>query len=68
LIVAPAAVATSDLGATAIVIAVGCLCVAISLPLAHFSFARVERPCLTVGRAWSKRLERGGRAPAASFV
>jgi peptidoglycan/LPS O-acetylase OafA/YrhL len=68
LIVAPAAVATSDLGATAIVIAVGCLCVAISLLLAHFSFARVERPCLTVGRAWSKRLERGGRAPAASFV
>lgn len=68
LMIVPASVATSDLGATAIVIAVGCLCVAISLLLAKISFARVETPCLTVGRAWSKRIERGGRVPVPSFV
>jgi peptidoglycan/LPS O-acetylase OafA/YrhL len=66
--IVPAAFATSDLGATAIVIAAACLCVAISLPLAQLSFARVERPCLTIGRAWSKRIERGRPAPAPSFV
>jgi peptidoglycan/LPS O-acetylase OafA/YrhL len=66
--IVPAAFATSDLGATAIVIALGCLCVAISLLFAQLSFARVERPCITIGRAWSKRIERGARAPAPSFV
>jgi peptidoglycan/LPS O-acetylase OafA/YrhL len=68
LMVVPAPFATSDLGATAIVIAAGCLCVAISLLLAQLSFARVERPCLGIGRAWSKRIERGRPAPAPSFV
>jgi peptidoglycan/LPS O-acetylase OafA/YrhL len=68
LMIVPAAFATSDLGATAIVIATASFCVAISLLLAQLSFARVERPCLTIGRALSKRIERGGRAPAPSFV
>jgi peptidoglycan/LPS O-acetylase OafA/YrhL len=68
LMLVPPAVATSDLGATAIVIAAACLCVAISLLLARFSFARVERPSLTFGRVWSKRIERGERASAPSFV
>jgi peptidoglycan/LPS O-acetylase OafA/YrhL len=68
LVIVPAPIATSDLGATAIVIAVASFCVAISLLLAHVSFARVERPCIAIGRVWSKRIERGERAPAPSFI
>jgi peptidoglycan/LPS O-acetylase OafA/YrhL len=60
----PAAVATSDLGATGIVVATAILTVAISLALAQLSFTLVEKPGMRIGRAWSKRIE-GGDAPPA---
>ena len=62
---APASIATSDLGATGIVLAAAILCVAISLVFARVSFALVEKPCMTIGRAWSKLIEGcGARSPA----
>jgi peptidoglycan/LPS O-acetylase OafA/YrhL len=66
LTVVPTPFATSDLGATIIVLATAGLCVAISLVLAAVSFALIEKPCMAVGRAWSKRLE-GGDTRAAAF-
>lgn len=60
LMIVPSSFATSDLGATAIVLACVILCVTISLVLAHISFARVETPSIVIGRLWSKRIEFGG--------
>jgi peptidoglycan/LPS O-acetylase OafA/YrhL len=62
----PTPFATSDLGATIIVLATAGLCVAISLVLAAVSFAFIEKPCMAIGRAWSKRIE-GGDTRAAAF-
>jgi peptidoglycan/LPS O-acetylase OafA/YrhL len=62
----PTPFATSDLGATVIVLATAGLCVAISLVLAAVSFAFIEKPCMAIGRAWSKRIE-GGDTRAAAF-
>jgi len=65
LTIVPAGIAISDLGATAIVLLSTILSVAISLVFARVSFALVEKPCMSIGRAWSKRIEGGGaRAPA----
>ncbi len=61
----PVPFATSDLGATAIVLVAATACVAISLGLAAVSFGLVEKPCMAIGRAWSKRIE-GGDAAAFS--
>jgi peptidoglycan/LPS O-acetylase OafA/YrhL len=66
LTVMPTPFATSDLGATIIVLATAGLCVAISLVLAAVSFAFIEKPCMAIGRAWSKRIE-GGDTRAAAF-
>jgi peptidoglycan/LPS O-acetylase OafA/YrhL len=66
LTVIPTPFATSDLGATIIVLATAGLCVAISLVLAAVSFAFIEKPCMAIGRAWSKRVE-GGDTRAAAF-
>jgi peptidoglycan/LPS O-acetylase OafA/YrhL len=66
LTVMPTPFATSDLGATVIVLATAGLCVAISLVLAAVSFAFIEKPCMAIGRAWSKRIE-GGDTRAAAF-
>ncbi len=59
----PAAAATSDLGATGIVLAVAILTVAISLVFARVSFMLIEKPGMRIGRAWSKRIEGGGAPP-----
>jgi peptidoglycan/LPS O-acetylase OafA/YrhL len=64
LTVVPAAVATSDLGATGIVLAAALLTVAISLVLARISFTLVETPGMRIGRAWSKRIAGWGAPPA----
>lgn len=61
LVIVPDWVATSDFGATAIVLASAIFCVAVSLILARISFARVEGPCMTIGRLWSKRIAFGGQ-------
>jgi peptidoglycan/LPS O-acetylase OafA/YrhL len=66
LTVMPTPFAISDLGATVIVLATAGLCVAISLVLAAVSFAFIEKPCMAIGRAWSKRIE-GGDTRAAAF-
>jgi len=63
--IVPASIATSDLGATGIVLVSAILCVAISLFFARLSFALVEKPSIAIGRLWSKRIEGGGTgAPA----
>jgi len=67
LTIVPASIATSDLGATGIVLASASLCVAISLVFARVSFALVEKPCMSIGRFWSKRIE-GGGARASAFA
>jgi peptidoglycan/LPS O-acetylase OafA/YrhL len=67
LTIVPTAIATSDLGATGIVLGSAILCVAISLVFASVSFALVEKPCMSIGRAWSKRMQ-GGGARAADFA
>jgi peptidoglycan/LPS O-acetylase OafA/YrhL len=66
LTVIPTPFATSDLGATVIVLAAAGSCVAISLVLAAISFAFVEQPSMAMGRAWSKQIE-GGDTRAATF-
>jgi peptidoglycan/LPS O-acetylase OafA/YrhL len=55
----PQAWISHDLVATAITIMSGLTCVAISLALAYLSFTWVERPCIALGRQWSKRIELG---------
>jgi peptidoglycan/LPS O-acetylase OafA/YrhL len=50
----------SDLAATAVTIAAGLICVAISLALAQLSYAWIEKPCTLIGRQWAKRIELGG--------
>ncbi len=64
----PAAIATSDLGATGIVLAAAILTVAISLVFAHLSFVLIEKPGMRIGRAWSKRIEGGGAPPAPALA
>jgi peptidoglycan/LPS O-acetylase OafA/YrhL len=59
LTVVPAPLATTDLGATAVVLACAIVTAAISLLLAHVSFAFIESPCMAIGRLWSKRIEFG---------
>jgi peptidoglycan/LPS O-acetylase OafA/YrhL len=69
LLIAPETFATSDLGATAIVLASVILCIAVSLVVARLSFVRVEVPCMAIGRLWSKRIAFGNkRANAAKSV
>ena len=64
LTIVPVPIATSDFGATGIVLFSAILCVAISLVIARISFALIEKPCMIIGRAWSKRIEGGDvRAP-----
>ena len=63
--IVPASIATSDLGATGIVLVSAILCVAISLLFARLSFALVEKPSIAIGRLWSKRIEGGGTGPPA---
>jgi peptidoglycan/LPS O-acetylase OafA/YrhL len=67
LMLAPVSLATSDLGATVIVIACAVLCVAISLVIARFSFSYLELPCISIGRLWSKRIEFGGKRLSAAY-
>jgi len=62
LTIVPASIATSDLGATGIVLTSAILCVAI---FARVSFALVEKPGMSIGRAWSKRMA-GGDARASA--
>jgi peptidoglycan/LPS O-acetylase OafA/YrhL len=64
LTIVPAAIATSDVGATGIVLAAAILTVAISLVLARVSFKLIEKPGMRIGRAWSRRIEGGGAPPA----
>jgi peptidoglycan/LPS O-acetylase OafA/YrhL len=66
--IVPAPIATSDAGATGIVLAAAILCVAISLVFARFSFTLVEKPGMRLGRAWSKRIEGGGAPSAPAFA
>jgi peptidoglycan/LPS O-acetylase OafA/YrhL len=63
----PASTATSDLGATGIALASASFCVAISLLFARLSFAFVEKPGMTIGRLWSRRIE-GGDSGAPAFA
>ena len=67
LTIVPESLATTDLGATALVLASAVLCVAISLVLARVSFARVEMPCMAIGRLWSKRIEFGGNRVSTAY-
>jgi len=67
LTIVPATIATSDLGATGLVLAAAVLTVAISLLLARVSFMLVEKPGMRIGHAWSKRIE-GGRVPPAAAI
>jgi peptidoglycan/LPS O-acetylase OafA/YrhL len=62
LTVLPVPFATSDLGATLIVLAAATACVVVSLGLAAISFGLVEKPCMAIGQTWSKRVEGGGAA------
>jgi peptidoglycan/LPS O-acetylase OafA/YrhL len=64
LTIVPAAIATSDVGATGIVLATAILCVAISFVVARFSFTLVEEPGMRLGRAWSQLIEGRGAPPA----
>ena len=65
LTIVPASIATSDLGATGIVLTSAILCVAISLVFARVSFALVEKPGMSIGRARSRRMA-GGDARASA--
>lgn len=61
LMIVPESLATSDTEATVIAIVSAIFCAGISLVLARVSFARVEVPCIAIGRLWSNRIEFGGK-------